>query len=234
MSNQKKTNNLLQLSETDRDINVSMPLKHTDQASQSAQWYQHITDLPLPKFIECDVDGNLSALVKSGFPDQETVYRAWLNIKTEYADAVGTSAHRLYVNLLRDVSILNLTLEAINQIVEILESRFYPQLVTWLNKTLSTTFIFDPKDPVKYKAVLKNALMRSKAIKINIDIKEKQLSVMKAQNEGIGQVPTREYYLGYLITLSNHAKYQLPSDITVFEFCERIKRFVAECDRLKK
>jgi hypothetical protein len=198
------------------------------------RWYQSITELPLSKFIECAVDGNLNALVISGDPDERLLYLAWLNIRSEYADAIGSRKHKVYVRLFRDVSALSITLELVNNIVEMLETVYSGELVTRLNGLLGTTLVFDTTDHKRYNATLRAAVMRAKAIKINLEIKERQLQAMKGADESGAFKETREYYQSYLITLSNHVKYNISSDITVFEYCERLRRYVNDCERLKK
>jgi hypothetical protein len=37
-----------------------------------------------------------------------------------------------------------------------------------------------------------------------------------------------------LITISDHAKYEITDDITVFQFCERIRRYNSLIEKLQK
>lgn len=203
-------------------------------ALSSAKWYQHITQLPLNRFIDIMVDDNYAALVITGYPSEQDLLAAWLQIQGEYADAIGDNEHRMYISLFKEVTLLNVTLKTINYLVEILEKVYYSEFVKNLNKLLNTTFQLDPADPVKYKATLKNFLMRSKAIKINLDMKEMQLKALQEKNQEPGKKATREYFQSILITLSDHATYQIHDSITVFEFCDRIKRFNKYCEQVKK
>lgn len=200
----------------------------------SAKWYQHITELPLNRFIDCLVDGNIYALVITGKPTDEELMTAWGNIQTEYADAIGNHEYRLYVNLFKEVTLLSVNLQLIMTAIEILEDVYSKELTGKLNKLLSSNITLDPADPEKYKSSLKRFDMRSKGLKIDLDLKQIQLKAMEAKINKPGDKPTREYYHSVLITLSDHAKYQIPDSITVFEFCDRMKRFVNYCEQAQR
>jgi len=235
MHNLLKKRSRLRSLKRETNTAASTHMRHMPEDTLLPTWYQTITELPLTLFIDCAVDGNYKALVKTGNPDERLLYLAWLNIRSEYADAIGSKKHQIYVKLFRDVAVLSTTLEAVNQIIEILERVYSAELVTRLNSLIQARIEFDPKNPTRYKAALKSAIIRSRAIKISIEVKERQLQAMQSQQTGEDVKETREYYLSYLVTLSNHAKYNIDkNEITVFEYCERIKRFVQDCERLKR
>jgi hypothetical protein len=200
----------------------------------SAKWYRHITEMPLSRFIDVVVDDNFAALIITGYPPIEELQMAWGVIQGECADTVEGQEHKMYVSLFKEVNILALNLQTINCLVEMLEQIYYPEFAAALNKLLNTSFKFDPFDPAKYMATLKNCMMRSKAIKINLDLKQMQLQAMQAKVEEPGKKVTREYFQSILITLSNHVKYPVSDSITVYEYYDRLKRFNRECDELRK
>jgi hypothetical protein len=200
----------------------------------SAKWYHHITEMPLNRFIDVVVDDNFAALIITGYPPIEDLMTAWAQIKGEYADASEQQEHRMFISLFKEVNILALNLQTINCLVEMLEQIYVPEFASALNKLLNTSFQFDPTDPVKYKSTLKNCLMRSKAIKINMDLKRLQLEAMQGKVDEPDKKVTREYFQSILITLSNHVKYQVQDSITVYEFCDRMKRYNRECEEIRK
>lgn len=200
----------------------------------SEKWYLHITELPLNRFIDVLVDGNYAALVITGYPRQEELLLAWAGIQSEYADAIGDHEHRMYVSLFKEVSTLAITLQQIEYLVEIMAQIYQPEFGNMLNKLLVTTFKFDPADPEKYQATLKRCLMRSKGIKIDLELKQGQLKALEKKNDESGEKPSREYFQSILITLSDHAQYQIPDSITVYELCTRIKRYTQYCEQVKK
>jgi hypothetical protein len=200
----------------------------------SAKWYRHITELPLNRFIDVIVDDNFAALIITGYPPIEELIQAWGQIKGEYADAIENHEHKMYVSLFKDVSILALNLQTINCLLEMLEQIYVPQFVTAINKILNTSFQFEPGDPVKYTATIKNCRMRSKAIKINLDMKQMRMDAMQEKGDEPGAKATRGYFQSILITLSNHVKYPVQDSISVYEFCDRMKRYNRECEEIRK
>jgi hypothetical protein len=190
--------------------------------------------MPLSRFMDVVVDDNYAALIITGYPPIDELIQAWDQIKGEYADAIEHHEHKMYVSLFKEVSLLALNLQTINCLLEMLEQIYVPQFAASVNSILKTSFQFDPADPSKYQATIKNCRMRSKSIKINLDLKQLQLDAMQGKGDEPGKKPTREYYQSILVTLSNHVKYPVQDSISVFEFCDRMKRYSRECDDIRK
>lgn len=202
--------------------------------SQSAKWYRHITELPLNRFIDVLVDDNYAALVITGYPPIEELQLTWMQVQGEYADAIDNHEHKMYISLFKEVTILALNLQTINALVGALEQLYVPEFGIELNKILNASFKLDPSDPDKYRATLKSCIMRSKSIKINLDLKQMQLAAMQEKMNEPGKKPTREYFISILTALSNHVKYHISDSITVYEFCDRLKTFNKYCEQVKK
>lgn len=201
---------------------------HTPTELPSSKCYRHIVDLPLRNFITVSVDDNLYALVISGQPSEPELFNAWQTIKEEYALAMGNQDQALYVNLFKQVQKLQLTIEQIDLAVNVLKEVYVEQFASELNKLLNTTFAFPVNDPDTYDKNLKKCISLSKRFQITIDMKLAQLEAMHKQLEkrgsGEARAVNKEYFYSILITLSDHAEYPIVDTITVFEFCERIKR----------
>jgi hypothetical protein len=191
-------------------------------------FYQHIVDLPLNKFIEVSTTGNLSALIISGQPTEEQIHNAWGTIMEEYSFAIGDHETRLRFNLYTEINKLQLKIDQIALIVSILRNFYVERFVTELNNLLVTTMKFDVNNREDYDRKLKLALNRSKGFKIQLDLNIMQYNALL--KEGGETSIGKEYFQTILITISNHAKYMIPDTITVFEFCERIKRFNREME----
>jgi hypothetical protein len=200
----------------------------------SAKWYQHITDLPLNRYIDCAVDGNLYALVVFGHPAHEQLQLAWLQIQQEYADVMDDNEHRMYSMLYRDIKVLELTLQLIHYLVEQLKEVYYVEFARRLNALLNTNFKFDHTQLVQYFNELNRCINRSKAFKIDLDLKLVQFEAIQKKNQDKQGKVTREYFQRLLITLSDHAKYAVQDTITVYEFSERIRRFNKHCEQAEK
>lgn len=206
----------------------------TDTDPPSAKWYQHITELPLNKFIDCSVDDNVYALVISGHPTEIDLYKAWAQIQQEYADVMGDNEHRMYVTLYRDIKALELTLKLIHYLVDQLKEVYYVEFANRLNSLLNTTFRFDYTQPEKYFNELTRCINRSKGLKIDLSLKVAQFEAIRNKNKVKNSKPTREYFQSIIITLSDHAKYPVQETITVYEFSERMRRFVKYCEQVEK
>lgn len=202
------------------------PKTSSPQASQSWSLYLAITELPLSRFIRLSVDGDYQALVISGEPPLNELQKAAELISQQYTDTIGDIDYKLYCQTLKEITLLQLTLEQVNNLVNTLREAYNPVLARALNSLLSTNFTFDITNLAGYDRMLDGCISRSKSLKIQLDIQLKRYEQLQTKFEGDGKKPTREYYKGILMTLSDAAGYNLPEDsMTVWEFAERMRRF---------
>ena len=195
--------------------------------------YQSIHKLPLHKFIDCIVDNNLHSLVISGKPAEQQLQDTWNGILSEYSEAIGNHEYKLYIGLYKEITILKLTYDQINNAVSLLQVTYSEYLCKQLNKLLKTDFRLNWKDQASYQEQLLKCIRRSKAIKIQLDLKIMQFEAIQKKHESKGEPRGREYFVSVLISLSDHAKYPIHDTITVGEYCERLKRFNAYLETLK-
>lgn len=193
--------------------------------------YQRISDLPLRLFIICLVDNDLSVLIISGTPDDDKLKEAWANIYDEFVNSMGDSENKMYLQLLKEITRLDNKLKIVELIVKVLSTPYRDEsandLIDLLNKICNTKFKFN--DPSE----LQRCINRSRSFKIQLDLKLSQFKEMQKKMEAGGShKPTKEYFLSLLITLSDHVKYEVTDKITVFDFCERMKRFKKYCEQL--
>ena len=203
--------------------------------NQFPRYYQSIKELPLNKYIDCQVNKNLSALVISGFPSPEALQSAWINIQYEYAEATGDNEMKVYAGSKKDIALLSCTLQQVEMCAvalrDILKLEGYSDEIEeikdkWafeMNALLKTSFKFDFYDKQTYLHNLQRCINRSKAFKIDMDLKKSKFEAIQKKFEK-GTAPDETYFMNLLITLSDACGYSLRDDITVFEFCERIKR----------
>jgi hypothetical protein len=212
------------------------PSQPTEQEKvpSSARLYLHITELPLNRFISALVDGNLQVLVIEGNPSQEELAQAWKDIEEEYLDAVGLSEVRMERELYVEIQRLEANLFLARIAIEQLQRSYHPEFARHLNILLRTNFTFDPNEPVKYFALLKNCYNRTGGMKIDLDLKLIQYQAIKEKRESEGgEAYSRAYFHTVLITLSDFAGYQLPDTMTVFEYCDRIRRLNEYNEQIK-
>jgi len=187
----------------------------------SEKLYRSITKLPLYIFKECVDTGNLSNLIISGAPTDTEIRQAWKTIIQEYADAIGSNEYRLYLNIYKELTMLQITYETIKVLILILELTDDEKAVKELNWHLGTSYAFKENK----QAELKICEGRNKSNKVAIDLKLIQFEeIEKKHKAGQGSKLSSAYIDSVLITLSDHSKYNVDDRITVFSFCERIKR----------
>jgi hypothetical protein len=208
---------------------TATPSTPIETATQLSKWYLSITDLPLNKYIECVVDGNISALIISGYPTQEQLEAAWLEIAEQYADAMGDAEHRMYIKLYKELVYLNIEYRQILGLIEVLTMVVYKPFEQKLNELLFTNFSFT----TNREKELDTCFRLSKSTLFKIDMKKAQLDGLKEKGEDTDKTPTREYFQSVLITLSDYSKYPVQETITTYQFCERVKRFTQFVEKQK-
>lgn len=206
-----------------------------------------IVDLPLYKFIDVVANGNLAALITDGLPTDEgeaiQLEVAWAKITQEYSDAIDTNEYKLYVNLLRKVSILNmkyLTLQGLlgflsnfpfalwacipeEERTEIREE--VAGLANEINSLLSSGLVFDLDDERQYRKSLKLANSMGKGFWLKYQLQMQQLEAIRNQATSKGAPMTKEYFQMMIIILEDFSKINISDQITVYTYCERIRRF---------
>lgn len=230
----KKLKSLLPFTKKASSTDTSSPNKPSD-VSESSTWCRSIYDTPLYKFIEVICDGNKSALIISGFPAAEQLDDAWNDIAREYAEKLGSTEHKLFLSLIKDITELKTTLYQIEMLVETLRKTYALPFAKMLNRISRTNYPFNPEDSEKYDKSLNSCLMRSKGLMLTLKLKEIQLDSLQAKfekKEGAG--PDRGYFENALITLSDHAHFHLNDRIMTSEFCLRLKNYTDHIESQKR
>jgi hypothetical protein len=189
-----------------------------------SKYYQHITKLPLRNYIDVDVHGNLSALIIEGFPTEEELSTAWKDIQGQCGDTMGEMQHKVYIKLLKEVTLLDADYRLIGHYVDLLRLTYIEQVAKEINKILKSSLKFDHKKPDSYRKDLQSAINQSKSIKIKLDMRSIDFEAIRKRFETDNKKPTEEYYISILIALTNHAKVPIQDTITVFEFFQRLRQ----------
>lgn len=204
---------------------------------QLSKWYQSINELPLNRFIDVACHNNLYALIIEGNPTPQELIKSWVEIHAAYAEAMGSGEHRLYSSVFSETAILAATYKQISLLIELLtkccEINIYPEdLFKELNTLLHTSFVFAQDNMKQNIENLNRCKNRSKGLKIRLDLQQQKLDSMQTK-KGEQESITKEYFISILLTLSDHAGYHISDSITVFEYCERVKRYNQYCEHLK-
>jgi len=196
----------------------------TEESVIENKYYTSITELPLHSYVDCLIKNNLSHLIISGSPSPDNLAIAWSDITQEYVDAIGNSGFEMYLMLAKELALLEVRLCLVENCVAILKCVYEKKYADKVNEILHTNFVFDYNDQDKYQELLDRCLVRSKSIFIQITLKRAQLEGQDARFKSDSKAPTREYFQSILITLSDHAKYEIGDSITVYKFTDRIRR----------
>lgn len=218
----------------ERDTTSSKQEKQQQKGSPSWSIYQNISEILLIDWISFSIDGNLKVLIKDGNPPEQVLYEKAYDLKIQYADAIGDAEYIHYCGLVKEIHRIDLTLLQINKLVEVLKGVYVKQFADQLNRLLSTSFVFDIKNTEQYDKNLSRALNRSKGFKITRDLKKIALGKIEEKYKGNEGKGSREYYMGILISLRQEQGYHISAeDITVWEFCEMIKRYNKHAEMIK-
>lgn len=159
-----------------RFIKKKNNLSHSAKRKQLSQkdiplskWYQSIYELPLRQFEDCLINNNLSALVISGFPLPDVLQAAWVNILQEYADAIGNSEHRMYMNLMKELEMLRIDVECLKILTTTLRSMYSKYFCQQLNEMTGASCQFNWDDQKSYQRDIDRCERRGKSYKIRYD-----------------------------------------------------------------
>ncbi|MDF2189283.1 hypothetical protein [Paraflavitalea sp. CAU 1676] len=237
MSSRKKTRFRLPFTKKTENGKSEKLSRSTSEASapSSGRCYQSIVDLPLSKFISAKVDGNLQAIVIEGPVSTERIAQAWQDIEIEYIDAIGSNEQKAEIKLRTQIETLQADLLLAEVSVYQMKRLYHPYFADTLNSILKGNYKFDPDNPEEYSTLLDKCWNRSRSIKINLDLKviEYQAIEEKIKKQSTGQPYTREYFAKHLITLSDFAGYQLSENMSVFDYCDRLRRLVDYNEEIK-
>ena len=179
------------------------------------KYHQSLQFLPRDKFIDAFVDGNLSALVISGFPSPENLKEAWENILDEYAEMIGGVEHKMFFQLQKEVALLKISIDQIRILAArekkledftaeeierlgienvmgmlqdkgILRMVYIKGMADYLNELLGTTCTFNWNDQKTYNDELDKCVNRGKALLMQYSMKNLQFIAMQKNPNGGG------------------------------------------------
>lgn len=228
---QRKTKRTSKYSKS-QTIHLPFSKKGTQQrpAAKPLTVFQSISELPLYLFIDAIADDKISGIIKSGYPAPEQLEAAWQEILLQYNEAMGDGESRLFFSLHKQILQKEITLRQVRLALEMLTEpeRLTPKGILkfqdFLNGIFFSTVQIDPEDPDDYQDKLQVWKNQSASIMLAIDLKRIEYDAIKNKKKSEGQKPDRAYFQTILLNLSDYVKYEVDDKISVFEFCERIRR----------
>jgi hypothetical protein len=203
------------------------------------KYYDNISVLPLSRFLDVLLDGNLKALIKVDGDDvEEFILRnAWFEIQEQYAIAMQNTEARMYLVYLKEVNILVATHKQVTEILKVMYLYYHPWFGKQLNKLLGSRHDFDKainQEWNVYTKLLDNCGSLAKGVEMQIEIKSSMLAgVQKKMEAKAGSKPTREYFDKLINVLEEHYKITMDPSISVSRFCDRVTRMVNQFKKTK-
>lgn len=210
----------------------SQPDTPTQTATSLCVWYHSIHDLPLKIFKKCQITGNLQALVISGQPHEDDLLKAWDEILGQFHEVIGDVKTIRRLVIYKEISLLTINLREVYDCVNALRRRYHSFFHKKLNQLTESDLVLDPENPLEYSKTLIRYLKRSTPIKRNLELKKIEYEAIK--QGAVGKQPDEAYYSSVLISLSDHARYQITEDISTYEYCERFRRLTEYIKSQKK
>ena len=191
----------------------------------SLKLYQGIDTLPLLRYIDALVDGNLSALIIEGQPTEQQLLEAWNTISVQYADAMGDAESKQLVIVFKEVIGLTAKISCIEESITLLRHFYVKEIAQELKKLVGGNLVFDVDKPDEYDANLDRAYRRSRGFVLSRDLANGRLDALKKKYDANTGKATRQYFQQIGVTICEYNEGYVPMDnLTTFEFCEWIKR----------
>ena len=178
-------------------------------------------------YIKMVCDGDLSVLVVSGNPDDDTLEAARIKIVSEFSMLSGSS-DKLTVAM-RSVYFyhsLILTYAICGDLVSVGETE---EVVRVLNEKGVRCSV--PKTEEERRKLLKR--IKSAITEKKLRLKEADRR-MKSLQDKKGSKATREDFMATLVALSKNVGFRITTDITLSEYAAYLKNYKQEVERLKE
>lgn len=203
---------------------TDLPKRINQLGSPSYAIYQRLTDISLERWMRLIVDGDIRAIIRDGEPPEHELRIVEGNLRIAYADAMGDNEYKFYCASIKEVTRLEITLAQIEQLITVLREAYVRAFADKLNQLVGSSFVFDVTRPEEYDKTLDRCFRRSRGIKISLDLERAKLLKYEEKHSGSTVTPKREYYYSVLLTISQTQGFRISSEISVWEFCELLRR----------
>lgn len=150
-------------------------------------------DLPLDNFIRCICDSDLSSLIISGQPTREQLLRSWEVVFTLFLDGMKDDKGLRKLRLTKEINRLGFDFKVIELCLKYLEVAYDLEVVTILSKHIRVDKL-DPADKPAYDQALKVVRNRSQRLKLELDEKKAEMTVLDKISTGRSVTITRHYF----------------------------------------
>jgi hypothetical protein len=160
-----------------------------------------ITELMLSDFIVCLLDKDYSSLaVHRPSASQQELQQAWNKIYGEYLDGIVDSEQAAYINLSKEVVIMETRIEMITACLGVLSFSFDQEILDNLRAWTPIWETFDPTNPQQYNKDIESVEMRINEIKVELRQSKQELAQITPETEEVD----RFYFEKVIVQLEKH------------------------------
>lgn len=182
--------------------------------------YRNCDTLPLSRFIDVLVKGDLKRLIKFGFANKNSLKTIWDNIFIEYTDLTKNSTHQHLLTTVKEYTMLSNRIEIVQMLINSLAKRRHLGIINALKK-FGFHQSFSPnsmeKDIKSVIAKVKSWVFRANKLYEELKSTEKDEKELKKSD-----------FSDLLIELGSYQGYRIDPDITT------VSEYVAILNRFKK
>lgn len=197
------------------------------------KYYSHINKTPLSVFVDCYVDDNLNSLIIDGPVEKNVLEKAWFDMRMQFSQATKNHSQVIYLNLLKETSVLSACVDAANDVIELMEYCYSPVLGKYLNKIIGARISWPEQNRQEINRSIKHAASYVKSMNLRLNIKSQELDKHKARiASGNDAKPTREYFDLLLNLIEEHFSVAVDYTILTSRFCDKITRMNKQNEKL--
>lgn len=190
-------------------------------------YYSTCNELPLWNFIRC-LTGDVTHLIKLGWPTKKSLEKAWENIFNEYIGLSKEVTHKAMLGLLKQISSMNGRFVLVYEVVRSLRINYNEELVKFLLEN-GYKYKFDHLDYEGFNKDLDRVMAKAKGLTLQAKDRQKELDSLKGKSEG------ETDWDELCSALGKFQGYQIDKKkITVSEFVSILNSYKAEAERGRK
>lgn len=215
---------------------TATPSTSSEAVKSSGTWYHSIYETPMSVFIRCQLQSDVTALIIEGPVLPRDLLDAWSQLVSAYHEAIGNTETIRRFFLYKEIGLLAIVLREIYLSIEALKYQYVPFFHSKLDQLLECSLPLDQQEfgTEAYFTMLRRYFKRSSSVSRALRLKEMEFDALDKGDPATKQKTDRGYYDKIFISLTDHAKVHIDDSITVFVFCERVRRMTEAFKQVKK
>lgn len=201
-------------------------LKETTSQVIPLKLLSRTSEVTMAQFIACLCHNDLGQLVVQGEASAEDLAEAWTNLFFQYCDEVEAHETIYRARLIAEITLCKQRNNIITDWIKILELHHIETLTEGI-KSMGYDYEFNPNDAEQYAADLKRLQSEINFSKLQVRIKEAELSAI-LENQSSKDSVDEKYFSTIFFRINNYAKREaVNGQTTVQNYCAALRDFVA-------